>query len=155
MKLTKKLLSSDLPINPGGYSAVESGICGQLYHPSLFIFQLKASGSKVHLISMVRHDTETVFQQIKELGMTGKGWVWIGTDGATSSTFNQNKDLQRTMEGMIGTQPKNGEGSIYLKFLANWIKKDSTTYPGIVHSKPVSKTYAYSSLQNTVHLGFI
>ena len=87
---------------------------------------------------MVRHDTETVFQQIKELGMTGKGWVWIGTDGATSSTFNQNKDLQRTMEGMIGTQPKNGEGSIYLKFLANWIKKDSTTYPGIVHSKPVS-----------------
>ena len=101
---------------------------------------------------MVRHDTETVFQQIKELGMTGKGWVWIGTDGATSSTFNQNKDLQRTMEGMIGTQPKNGEGSIYLNFLANWIKKDSTTYPGIVHSKPVSfiffkrKTYSYSSL---------
>ena len=110
---------------------------------------------------MVRHNTETVFQQIKELGMTGKGWVWIGTDGATSSTFNQNKDLQRTMEGMIGTQPKNGEGSIYLKFLANWIKKDSTTYPGIVHSKPVSfflgrrKTYAYSSLQNTVDLRFI
>ena len=70
--------------------------------------------------------------------MTGKGWVWIGTDGATSSTFNQQKDLQRAMEGMIGTQPKNGEGSVYLKFLANWIKKDSTTYPGIVHSKPVS-----------------
>ena len=42
------------------------------------------------------------------------------------------------MEGMIGTQPKNGEGSIYLKFLAAWLKKDSTTYPGIVHSKPVS-----------------
>lgn len=104
----------------------------------LISFQLKASGSKVHLISMVRHDAETVFQQIKELGMTGKGWVWIGTDGATSSTFHQQKDLQRAMEGMIGTQPKNGEGSVYLKFLANWIKKDSTTYPGIVHSKPVS-----------------
>lgn len=111
------------------------------------IQQLKASGSQVHLISMVRHDTETVFQQIKELGMTGKGWVWIGTDGATSSTFNQNKDLQRTMEGMIGTQPKNGEGSIYLKFLANWIKKDSTTYPGIVHSKPSTPTSAAFTAQ--------
>lgn len=87
---------------------------------------------------MVRQDAETVFQQIKELGMTGKGWVWIGTDGATSSTFNQQKDLERAMEGMVGTQPKNGEGSIYLKFLAAWLKKDSTTYPGIVHSKPVS-----------------
>lgn len=93
---------------------------------------------------MVRHDAETVFQQIKELGMTGKGWVWIGTDGATSSTFNHQKDLERTMEGMIGTQPKNGEGSIYLKFLASWLKKDSTTYPGIVHSKPVSTSLLYS-----------
>jgi len=87
---------------------------------------------------MVRQDAETVFQQIKELGMTGKGWVWIGTDGATSSTFSHQRDLERTMEGMIGTQPKNGEGSSYLKFLAAWLKKDSTTYPGIVHSKPVS-----------------
>lgn len=116
----------------------ESGSHACLTQQFLFVFQLKSSGSKVHLISMVRHDTETVFQQIKELGMTGKGWVWIGTDGSTSSTFNQQKDLQRTMEGMIGTQPKNGEGSLYLKFLANWIKKDSTTYPGIVHSKTVS-----------------
>lgn len=87
---------------------------------------------------MVRQDAETVFQQIKELGMTGKGWVWIGTDGATSSTFNHQRDLERTMEGMIGTQPKNGDGSSYLNFLAAWVKKDSTTYPGIVHSKPVS-----------------
>lgn len=104
----------------------------------LITFQLKASGSKVHLISMVRHDAETVFQQIKELGMRGQGWKWFGTDGATTSTFNQQKELQQAMEGMIGTQPKKGEGSVYLKFLANWIKKDSTTYPGIVHSKPVS-----------------
>ena len=91
---------------------------------------------------MVRQDAETVFQQIKELGMTGKGWVWIGTDGATSSTFNHQRDLECTMEGMIGTQPKNGEGSIYLKFLASWLKKDSTTYPGIVHSKPVSQSFS-------------
>ena len=115
-----------------------SSIDAYTYPKCLPVFQLKSSGSKVHLISMVRQDAETVFQQIKELGMTGKGWVWIGTDGATSSTFNHQKDLGRTMEGIIGTQPKNGEGSIYLKFLAAWLKKDSTTYPGIVHSKPVS-----------------
>lgn len=126
--LTKKLLVASEAIL---VFAIAYSLCS-------FVFQLKSSGSKVHLISMVRHDAETVFQQIKELGMTGKGWVWIGTDGATSSTFNHQKDLERTMEGMIGTQPKNGEGSIYLKFLASWLKKDSTTYPGIVHSKPVS-----------------
>lgn len=116
------------------------------------IQKLKSSGSKVHLISMVRQDAETVFQQIKELGMTGKGWVWIGTDGATSSTFNQQKDLERAMEGMIGTQPKNGEGSIYLKFLAAWLKKDSTTYPGIVHSKPTPMSAAFTAqLFDAVH----
>ena len=115
------------------------------------VFQLKSSGSKVHLISMVRQDAETVFQQIKELGMTGKGWVWIGTDGATSSTFNQQKDLERTMEGMIGTQPKNGEGSMYLNFLASWLDKDSTTYPGIVHSKKpvgVGSLFLFSCIFN-------
>ncbi|KAJ7377824.1 hypothetical protein OS493_026392 [Desmophyllum pertusum] len=109
------------------------------------IQKLKSSGTKVHLISMVRHDSETVFQQIKELGMTGKGWVWIGTDGAISSTFNQQKDLERTMEGMIGTQPKNGDGSIYLSFLASWLKKDSTTYPGIVHSKSTRTSAAFTA----------
>ena len=104
----------------------------------VFVLQLKESGSKVNLISMVRHDAETVFQQIKELDMTGKGWIWLGTDGSTSSTFTRSKSLERAMQGMLGTQPKNGEGSLYLSFLAEWLKKDPTTFPGIVHSKPVS-----------------
>ena len=115
------------------HSVANPSISIHTYPKCLPVLQLKSSGSKVHLISMVRQDAETVFQQIKELGMTGKGWVWIGTDGATSSTFSHQRDLERTMKGMIGTQPKNGEGSIYLKFLAAWLKKDSTTYPGIVH----------------------
>ena len=86
---------------------------------------------------MVRQNAETVFQQIKELGMTGKGWIWLGSDGATSSTFERQRELERAMQGMVGTQPKNGEGSLYLKFLAAWLKKDSTTYPGMVHSRLV------------------
>ena len=102
-----------------------------------FLWQLKSSGSKVNVISMVRQNAETVFQQIKELGMTGKGWIWLGSDGATSSTFERQRELERAMQGMVGTQPKNGEGSLYLKFLAAWLKKDSTTYPGMVHSRLV------------------
>lgn len=136
---------ADVPVNVVSRQRFDVNVRAATVRPK--IQQLKASGSKVHLISMVRHDAETVFQQIKELGMTGKGWVWIGTDGATSSTFSHQRDLQRAMKGMIGTQPKNGEGSVYLKFLANWLKKDSTTYPGIVHSKQSTPTSAAFTAQ--------
>ncbi|XP_032240858.2 uncharacterized protein LOC5515302 isoform X2 [Nematostella vectensis] len=97
---------------------------------------LKTLDSKVNLISMIRNDAETVFQQIRELGMTGKGYVWLASDGATTSTFEKQKDLEAAMQGMLGTQPKNGEGSLYLKFLAAWKEKEATLYPGIVHGRP-------------------
>ncbi|XP_015765927.1 PREDICTED: uncharacterized protein LOC107344755 [Acropora digitifera] len=136
---------ADVPVNVVSKQRFDVNARAGTVRPK--IWKLKESGSKVHLLSMVRHDAETVFQQIKELGMTGKGWVWIGTDGATSSTFSQQKDLQRAMKGMIGTQPKNGEGSVYLKFLASWLRKDSTTYPGIVHNKKSNPSSAAFTAQ--------
>ncbi|XP_044174984.1 uncharacterized protein LOC114950055 isoform X2 [Acropora millepora] len=136
---------ADVPVNVVSKQRFDVNARAGAVRPK--IWKLKESGSKVHLLSMVRHDAETVFQQIKELGMTGKGWVWIGTDGATSSTFSQQKDLQRAMKGMIGTQPKNGEGSVYLKFLASWLRKDSTTYPGIVHNKKSNPSSAAFTAQ--------
>lgn len=67
-------------------------------------------------------------------GMTGKGWAWIGTDGATTSPFTESPNLQRAMQGMIGTRPKIGEGPLYQRLLKIWKEKDATSYPGLVHS---------------------
>ena len=67
-------------------------------------------------------------------GMTGKGWAWIGTDGATTSPFTESPNLQRAMQGMIGTRPKNGEGPLYQRLLKIWKEKDAISYPGLVHS---------------------
>lgn len=69
--------------------------------------------------------------------MTGKGWTWIGTDGATTSTFVDSPNLQLAMQGMVGTRPKNGEGALYQKLLKTWKEKDASLYPGLIHSPRV------------------
>lgn len=69
--------------------------------------------------------------------MTGKGWTWIGTDGATTSTFVNSPNLQLAMQGMVGTRPKNGEGALYQKLLKTWKEKDAALYPGLIHSPRV------------------
>ena len=69
--------------------------------------------------------------------MTGKGWTWIGTDGATASTFSESPNLQRAMQGMVGTRPKNGEGVLYQRLLKIWKEKDAASYPGLIHSPRV------------------
>ena len=54
---------------------------------------------------MVRNDAEVVFQQLKELDMVGKGWIWIGSDKSTTSVFDDATNLQDAMQGVIGIHP--------------------------------------------------
>ena len=66
-------------------------------------------------------------------GMTGKGWTWIGTDGATTSSFTESPNLRRAMQGMVGTRPKHGEGVLYQRLLKIWKEKDAAAFPGLIH----------------------
>ncbi|XP_020916270.1 uncharacterized protein LOC110253659 isoform X2 [Exaiptasia diaphana] len=111
--------------------------------------KLKSAGTKVNLISMVRNDAETVFQQIRELGMTGKGWVWLASDGATTSTFDKQKDLETAMQGMLGIQPKKGEGPLFLRFLAAWMDNGQPLYTG-TNQSPSSSPFM-AQLFDAVH----
>ena len=52
--------------------------------------------------------------------MTGKGWTWLGSDGAVSSTFTKSQHLQHAMQGMVGFRPKGGSGELYSKILKQW-----------------------------------
>ena len=69
--------------------------------------------------------------------MAGKGWIWLGSDGATTNHFDPSSELAKTMDGMLGVNPRRGEGSKYLKLLSTWLTKDSLMYPGIIHSSGV------------------
>ena len=75
--------------------------------------------------------------------MTGKGWTWIGTDGATTSPFVESPNLQLAMQGMVGTRPKHGEGALYQKLLKTWKEKDASMYPGPIHSPRVLQVRLY------------
>lgn len=77
--------------------------------------------------------------------MTGKGWTWIGTDGATTSSFVESPNIQLAMQGMVGTRPKNGEGALYQKLLKTWKEKDAALYPGLIHSPRVLQVSFQSS----------
>jgi hypothetical protein len=55
---------------------------------------------------MVRNDAEVVFQQLKELDMVGKGWIWIGSDKSTTSMFDDATNLQDGMQGVVGIHPR-------------------------------------------------
>ena len=52
--------------------------------------------------------------------MTGKGWTWLGSDGAVSSTFTKSQHLRHAMQGMVGFRPRSGYGEFYSKILQRW-----------------------------------
>lgn len=41
-------------------------------------------------------------------GMSGQGWVWIGTDGVTSTPLSNltHPDVKKSMQGAIGIAPR-------------------------------------------------
>ena len=53
--------------------------------------------------------------------MTGKGWTWIGSEGATSTSFKRSQNLQHNMQGMIGIRPKVGYGSLFDVIYNEWL----------------------------------
>ena len=80
--------------------------------------------------------------------MTGKGWTWLGSDGSASSTFKRSPNLQRAMQGMVGTRPRGGKGAIYEKYLKDWKESGDDEFPGVIHT---SKTEQVNSVQILIH----
>ena len=52
--------------------------------------------------------------------MTGKGWTWLGSDGAVSSTFTKSQNLQHAMQGMVGFRPIGAGGHLFSSITKKW-----------------------------------
>ena len=103
----------------------------------IYFMKVRISGARVILVSALPNDARLIHQIAKELKMVGKGWIWLGSDGATILNFPDNSEISKKMAGMLGVNPKGGEGSSYLEFLSAWAKKDKLKYPGIIHTAGV------------------
>jgi len=69
---------------------------------------IKDSGAHVIVLNVIVQDAVTVFSQAPDVGMTGDGWVWIGTDGSTQEqVFENSTSVKEAMQGMIGTGTPN------------------------------------------------
>ena len=114
----------------------------QISYLHIFIkTQIRQSGARIIFLSALPNDVAKIEQIIHQKKMAGKGWIWLGSDGATSNYFAPNSVLAKTMDGMLGVNPRRGEGALYLKFLAKWMSKDRLTYPGIIHNENVSRRF--------------
>ncbi|XP_028407746.1 LOW QUALITY PROTEIN: uncharacterized protein LOC114530333 [Dendronephthya gigantea] len=105
--------------------------------------KIKDSKMAVNLVVSRTDDAEKIFQTAIDMGMTGKGWTWLGTDGSTSSTFKRSPNLQSAMQGMVGTRPRGGKGSVYEKFLKEWKNSERNDFPGIIHTSRIEQVSAY------------
>lgn len=57
-------------------------------------------------------------------GMVGKGWTWLGSDGAISTMFKTSQNLQRAMQGMVGFRPQTGSGDLFESVHEEWQRID-------------------------------
>lgn len=110
-----------------------------------YVEKIRQSGSRVILVSALPKDATLLQQIIKELNMAGQGFIWLGSDGATTLNFPKNSDVAKELEGMLGINPKKGDGALYYNMLSTWLRKDKLKYPGIVHTSSGDSSLPYTA----------
>eukprot|EP00051_Salpingoeca_urceolata_P006581 m.87042 g.87042 ORF g.87042 m.87042 type:complete len:1360 (+) comp14894_c0_seq1:436-4515(+) len=91
----------------------EAGSTGSIVRESLQ--ELKAGGSAVQLLSCSASDAVNVLALATEIGIAKPGYSWIGTDGSAGLTLSE--VLGDNFVGMLGLQPRSGEGDVWNSFL--------------------------------------
>ena len=117
------------------------------------LLAIKDSGAHVIVLNVIVQDAVTVFSQAADAGITGEGWVWIGSDGSTQEqVFANSTKIKDAMQGMIGTRPNRGIGDVYEHFLDTWESKDPNEYAGAGNRNPNTyATYAYDAVYTFAH----
>ena len=73
--------------------------------------------------------------------------VWIADSPELSHarTHRQVPALAASVSGMIGTQPKLGEGSVFNDFLAVWELQDPANFPGLINGAVDRRAAVFSA----------
>ena len=105
---------------------------------------IKDSGARVIVLSTFIQDAITVFSQAAEIGITGEGWVWIGTHEPTrEEVFADRPTIEEAMNGIIGTRPEqflSAEKTAFLDLWENCAGESASVYAGCGDRTP--NTYA-------------
>ncbi|OLS23476.1 MAG: hypothetical protein HeimC2_26800 [Candidatus Heimdallarchaeota archaeon LC_2] len=116
------------------------------------------STATVIVINAIVGDAGTVFSQAGDIGVTAKdGYKWVGSDGPTQKASFQdsgvtNEDKLAAMQGMIGTSPLRGVGTVYADFLAGWALLDSGDFAGAGDDDAnLYATYAFDATFTFAH----
>jgi ABC-type branched-subunit amino acid transport system substrate-binding protein len=73
--------------------------------------KLKESESRITVVVAAADDAQIVMKTAREMGMTGKGWQYIGAGWVQSHVWQDNEDdedqeeVKKAMQGVIGVRP--------------------------------------------------
>ncbi|CAH1790253.1 unnamed protein product [Owenia fusiformis] len=93
---------------------------------------IKETGCRVILLNTYTPMALSVLKQAHNMGMMGRGWLWIGTDGITTygDTFENNFESNDFLEGFVGIRPTSFDGALYDDFKKRWQAANGTMYHG-------------------------
>ncbi|KAI3870039.1 hypothetical protein MKW92_011823 [Papaver armeniacum] len=110
------------------------------------LYKLMTMQTRVFVLHMDMPLGERIFEKAKSIGMMGKGYVWIVTDGYGQYLSTFNSSVLDTMQGVIGIRRYIPESSRLSSFRSRWEKKFRKDHPNIKESLDTYGILAYDTI---------
>ncbi|KAI3877032.1 hypothetical protein MKX03_004169 [Papaver bracteatum] len=110
------------------------------------LYKLMTMQTRVFVLHMDLPLGERIFEKAKSIGMMGKGYVWIVTDGYGQYLSSFNSSVLDTMQGVIGVRRYIPKSSRLVSFRSRWKKKFRKDNPNIKESLDTYGIMAYDTI---------
>ncbi|KAI3961068.1 hypothetical protein MKW92_028912 [Papaver armeniacum] len=110
------------------------------------LYKLMTMQTRVFVLHMDTPLGKRIFENAKNIGMMGKGYTWIVTDGIGDYLTSFNSSVLDTMQGIIGIRRYVPESSRLSSFRSRWKKKFRKDNPNIKESLDIYGIMAYDTI---------
>ncbi|KAI3860907.1 hypothetical protein MKX03_033592 [Papaver bracteatum] len=110
------------------------------------LYKLMTMQTRVFVLHMGTSLGVRIFEKAKSIGMMGKGYVWIVTDGCGQYLSSFNSSVLDTMQGVIGIRRYIPKSLKLGSFNSRWKKKFRKDNPGNENSLDIYGIMAYDTI---------
>ncbi|KAF2322532.1 hypothetical protein GH714_017590 [Hevea brasiliensis] len=99
------------------------------------LLKLKAMQTRVFIVHMSHGLGSMLFTMAKKVGMMGKGYVWIMTDGVADFLNSMDYSVVESMQGVLGVKPYVPRSKSVENFRVQWKRKFHHDHPDLVDAE--------------------
>ncbi|XP_058007985.1 glutamate receptor 2.2-like [Hevea brasiliensis] len=99
------------------------------------LLKLKAMQTRVFIVHMSLRLGSMLFTMAKKVGMMGKGYVWIMTDGVADFLNSMDYSVIESMQGVLGVKPYVPRSKSVENFRVQWKRKFHHDHPDLVDAE--------------------